>query len=77
MIWPVAFFCAALLGIFAAEVEARIALPPELVIVCEKGGVAPNESHLASGSTCVLHDRNGSAASAGSISVYSDEMAVP
>lgn len=76
-LWPVAMLFAAVLGVFAAELEARVSTPPGLVIVCEMGGVQSDISHIASGANCVLHDRSGSAASAGAISVYSDDGAVP
>jgi hypothetical protein len=49
---------------------------PGLIILCETGGVSPNQSHIASGYHCVLHDKAG-ASSAGAISIYDDTQAVP
>lgn len=63
-------------GLLLGATSAREAAPG-LVVLCESGGVAPNESHLGSGYHCVLHDKSGSAASAGAISIYDDSMAVP
>jgi hypothetical protein len=73
--WSVAFLFAAAAGALLAELGNR--RQPDLIIVCERGGVTRDVSHVASGSGCVLTDRFGSATTAGSISIYQDDMAVP
>jgi hypothetical protein len=70
--WAMAICLAALFGALAGDVVARTSAQPALVIVCETGGVGSDISHIASGANCVLHDRYGSATSAGAISVYDD-----
>lgn len=80
MRWFAVWLVSAALPRPLAPDAVRVCHLPEgasLLVVCKQGGVAPNESHIASGSICYLVDRSGTTASAGAVSVYDDSMAVP
>ena len=70
----------AIVVLFAALLTPRpAAKEPGLVLLCDGGWITakPDESHIASGHLCVVHDRSGAAVSAGAVSVYNDERTVP
>jgi hypothetical protein len=77
-LWAVAFL---LLGgslLLASGVRAH-RQEPAVVILCASGGVSRmnDGGFLASGGTCVLHDRDGGQSSADSIVVYDSSLGSP
>jgi hypothetical protein len=66
-----------LAGVLLAEAVRASKKEPGLILLCENGGVHKSESHVGSGSICVIHDSQGTSTSVGAVSVYDDSMAVP
>lgn len=61
----------------AMPLPPQFSTPPALVAICQRGGLAPRASHLASGWACAIHDSSGATTTVGAISIYSDEGMAP
>jgi len=77
-LWAVAFLLVGGSLLLAGGVHAQ-RQEPAVVILCASGGVSrlSDGGFLASGASCVLHDREGGQASADSIVVYDSSLGAP
>jgi hypothetical protein len=77
-LWAAAFLLVGGTLLLADPVHAQ-RQEPAVVILCASGGVSRlnDGGFLASGGTCVLHDREGGHTSAGSIVVYDSSLGSP
>ena len=77
-IWVLAFLFLGGSLLLAGRVRAQ-RQEPAVVILCASGGVSRlnDGGFLASGASCVLHDREGGQTSADSIVVYDSSLGAP
>jgi len=77
-LWAAAFLLVGGSLLLAGSVRAQ-RQEPAVVILCASGGVSRvnDGGFLASGASCVLHDREGGQASADSIVVYDSSLGSP